>query len=192
MTLESLDKDLIYCISFYLPLNSIRNLSLTCVNTKCVINLNWNEYFMYHTGVKYNKIINKDFMIEYGRYLINKPKEIINRYLIGWPRLIELDICKIFMNPILDSSACVAFNLEQFSIEFDLMRYEETGRYINSAISHEDMKKYSFNVGNQKRIIFEYKFTEEFAAEKDTIMCSLENLYERFRFHLLTKTYFMK
>lgn len=85
-----LPTELQYQICFQLSLKDIKGFLLS-YNTN--ININWRDYFFYHTGIDVKlldnfMIVDKEFMIEHGRYLLDKPVEIIKQYLKIYPKLL--------------------------------------------------------------------------------------------------------
>lgn len=87
--MQSLPIELKYQICFQLSLKDMKEFLLS---HKTDIDINWEDYFFYHTGV--NERVDKEFMIEHGRYLLNKPRNIIKQYLKIWPKMIALDLTK--------------------------------------------------------------------------------------------------
>lgn len=89
-----LPKELWNQIIIYSPLNNIKNILL--VNSFFYnININWHDYFIYHNNIDMKINVDKNFMIEHGRYLLNKPLNIIQQYLNYWPKLIKLNLTDI-------------------------------------------------------------------------------------------------
>ena len=100
-----LPTELKYQICFQLSIKDIREFLLS---HKTNIVINWKDYFLYHTGI--DEQVNKKFMIEHGRYLINKPIKIIKQYLKIYPELFALNLTD--ENLVCNKTRCVYFSRE--------------------------------------------------------------------------------
>jgi hypothetical protein len=119
MNLLSLPIELLYNICFQLSLNDIQNLFVSNKFFFINIKINWKDYFIYHTGIDETMLnlfnINKDFMIEHGRFLINKSIQIIKQYSLLYPQLIALNLTG-------DKIACYKINVIHFLLD-DINNY---------------------------------------------------------------------
>lgn len=114
-----LNLDVLTEVNVFLPLGDVFNMMLITNNNQ----VNWKEYFMYHTGVNeelldnFGTIIDSTFMKEHGRYLVTKPLAIIKKYLKVWDVLVSYDINTLFDKKYeyTDEVFCVDFGVKQTS-----------------------------------------------------------------------------
>lgn len=173
MDFESLHEEIIITIAYILPLKDIRSLSLVCHHTENVSKIDWNKYFISHTGVSVSLLenfnpIDKQFMIDHGRYLLNVVVENIEQYLSVWKDLVKLDICNTFYNIEFDPDGEVTF------ISFEISNPgNDTSGIMFSFYQNEE--------GSGP--IVELELVD--GNTIDSKPCILSEIYMRFRAHLL-------
>lgn len=114
---------------------SLKDMKEFLLSHKVNVGINWSDYFLFHTEVDEKLsdnfgIIDKEFMIEHGRYLINKSSDIIEKYLKIWPKMIALDLTKKDVCYNIDGITFAGLNGSCAMISFGFSLYDQKDVYV--------------------------------------------------------------
>ena len=103
MDLLALHEEIIHDIIIMVSLDNIIRCSLVCHRIKIMIDSNWLDYFIYHTQIpvlllENFKPIDRQFMINHGKSLLNIEHQCVIQYLSIWKDLENNDIYSVFNN----------------------------------------------------------------------------------------------